>query len=123
MLVVRIFLPLITFLNSLSTILKPVPVLHSLWQRIIRFILPLDEASLMNAARRKTGLRDFGNDRFLVPFRLLLEDLEESANLHLFGRYVAREEILVRDNGGKERAGLEHCHVLAGRKRKHSAAE
>ena len=93
----KAILPVIYFVNYLSRVLKQIPVLGALWLWFIRWLFPLDEVSLMRDARRATGLSDFGNQRFLVPFRLLLEDLEESADLHLFGRYVAREEILVSE--------------------------
>ncbi len=54
----------------------------------------LDEPSLCAAARRATGLRDFGDESFRPGLRKLIESLEEDARLNLFGRYFARRQLL-----------------------------
>jgi hypothetical protein len=54
-----------------------------------RRAIPLGEASLLAAARRRTGLRVFG-DGIREPLALLLEDLESDAHLTPFGRLTAR---------------------------------
>jgi len=54
----------------------------------------LDERSLLAAARRETGLEDFGGDEFHEPLKLVLEGLETEARLTLLGRLVARRDLL-----------------------------
>jgi Sulfotransferase family len=54
----------------------------------------LDEADLIGAARQATGLSDFGDDRFRVPFRVLLRALTTEARLTCIGRIVARGDIV-----------------------------
>jgi len=61
----------------------------------IEHIVPLDERSLLDAARNKTGLSDFGEDYWIEPFRVLLKAIEEQAELNLMGRLMARGEILM----------------------------
>ena len=62
----------------------------------IRGVVPLDEASLLNAAMSSTGLSDFGEDKkWLEAFRVFIKALEEEANLNLMGRLRIRQEILV----------------------------
>lgn len=56
--------------------------------------LSLDPDRLLDTARRKTKLDDFGDDAFQEPFRILLADLESEAGLHPFGRFVARSLVL-----------------------------
>jgi hypothetical protein len=53
----------------------------------------LSEESLLGAARRATGLEDFGDDGFREPLRLLLKSLESEAALTLLGRIVARGDL------------------------------
>jgi hypothetical protein len=54
----------------------------------------LDERSLLDAARRETGLDDFGGEEFREPLKLVLEGLETEARLTLLGRVVARRDLL-----------------------------
>lgn len=54
----------------------------------------LDEAGLIDQARRVTGLADFGDPAFLVPLRVLLHSLEREARLDPFGRLHARTGII-----------------------------
>lgn len=62
----------------------------------IRGVVPLDEASLLNAAMSSTGLSDFGEDKkWLEAFRVFIKALEEEANLNLMGRLRIRQEMLV----------------------------
>ena len=55
----------------------------------------LQEASLVRAARRRTGLEFFGEEAFRVPLRILLHGLEHEARLHPVGRVLLRS-LLVR---------------------------
>lgn len=58
-------------------------------------IVPLDEQSLLAAARRNTGLDDFGDDDWVEPFRVLIKSLDEEAALSPIGRVMTRGEILM----------------------------
>jgi hypothetical protein len=62
-------------------------------------VVPLDERSLLEAAKANTGLSDFGDDAWREPFRLLLDDLERHANLNLVGRLMTRSDLLVHLEG------------------------
>jgi hypothetical protein len=59
----------------------------------------LDERSLLEAAMANTGLSDFGDDAWREPFRILLDDLERHADLHLVGRLMTRSDLLVHLEG------------------------
>ena len=54
----------------------------------------LQEASLIAAARRRTGLEHFVDERFREGMRRLLFSLEEEAELHPLGRAVLRSSII-----------------------------
>jgi len=55
--------------------------------------ISLREGDLLNAARRSTGLSDFGDDDFREPLRRLLSCLETEADLTLLGRVAARRDL------------------------------
>lgn len=57
-------------------------------------IVPLDENSLVDAARRNTGLDDFEEDGWREHFRLLLKSIDEDAALNFVGRILTRSDIL-----------------------------
>lgn len=61
----------------------------------IEQIVPLDEASLLHAAKRKTGLSDFGGDAWVEPFGVMIKSIQEEADLNLMGRLMARSDILM----------------------------
>jgi hypothetical protein len=73
---------------------RPLPVacfnaLSSRWLRSGR--LPrLDEGRLLETARRRAGLSDFGDAGFRAPLRMLLASLEEEARLTPLGRLIQR---------------------------------
>jgi hypothetical protein len=50
--------------------------------------------SLLDAARRETGLDDFGPTSFVEPLRLLLESMEAEARLNLMGRLATRHDLV-----------------------------
>ena len=54
----------------------------------------LSRERLMAKASRRTGLSDWGEDDFLSPLSVLLENYEREANLSLLGRLAERETIL-----------------------------
>ncbi len=56
-------------------------------------LVSLDERDLLDAARRATGLEDFGDDDFREPFRRLLAGLETEADLTLVGRIAAHRDL------------------------------
>jgi hypothetical protein len=57
-------------------------------------IVPLDEASLIEAARHNTGLSDFGDDGWREPFQVYLRALRDEADLNLWGRITTRSDLL-----------------------------
>jgi hypothetical protein len=54
----------------------------------------LDVDALLTAARRRTGLEDFGGDTFREPLRILVDSLEHEAALTTLGRIIARRMLL-----------------------------
>jgi hypothetical protein len=53
----------------------------------------LDAEHLLDRARRRTGLADFGDDAFREPLDLLCQALDAEAELTPLGRWLARREI------------------------------
>jgi hypothetical protein len=60
----------------------------------IKAVVPLDEASLLDHARRNTGLDDFGEDGWREHFRYLLQVIEDEAKLNFVGRVLTRSDML-----------------------------
>lgn len=56
--------------------------------------IDLREATLIDAARRQTGLHDFGDESFLPALRVLLHALETDAQLNPLGRMYAKANIV-----------------------------
>src|SRR5262249_22111195 len=54
----------------------------------------LDEAALLDRARRLTGLTDFGDPFFREPMRVLLDSFENEAELNMLGRVIARADVV-----------------------------
>ena len=54
----------------------------------------LDEEGLLAAARRRTGLSDFGDATFREPLRVLIQAFEREAGLTPIGRFVARSLVV-----------------------------
>jgi hypothetical protein len=57
-------------------------------------VVRLDPDSLLRAARRSTGLGDFGDGRFRDPLERLVASLESEARLTILGRMIARRDLL-----------------------------
>jgi hypothetical protein len=57
-------------------------------------LMRLDADSLLQAARKSTGLTDFGHDRFRAPLDRLLASLETEAQLTMLGRVIARRDLV-----------------------------
>lgn len=55
------------------------------WER------PLTMDRVLDAARRKTGLENFGRDDFREPLALLCDEFQNTAQLHPFGHYCMRK--------------------------------
>ncbi len=59
-------------------------------------MVPLDEESLLEHARRATGLKDFGDaDGWRDHFRVLIRLFEEEAKLNFVGRLLTRADLLI----------------------------
>lgn len=58
-------------------------------------MVPLDVDSLLGAARRETGLSDFGADNWLDALEVLTQALETEADLNLMGRLCTRSELIL----------------------------
>lgn len=56
--------------------------------------IKLDVEGLLEKAATNTGLSNFGGDEFRKPLALLVEGLENEANLSTMGRLVARSDLL-----------------------------
>ena len=56
-------------------------------------LVRLDEATLLERARKATGLSDFGDEWFRTPLRALLDSLEGEAALTTLGRVIARTDM------------------------------
>lgn len=54
----------------------------------------LSEEHLLQAARRNTGLSDFGDDGFRAPLRMLIRSYNEEGGLSCIGRLAMRRRIL-----------------------------
>ena len=55
----------------------------------------LEEGALIDAAVKRTGLRDFGDESWRPAFRRLLMALGEEARLHPWGRFITKQRLLV----------------------------
>jgi hypothetical protein len=55
---------------------------------------PLDEAELMRAARTRTGLSEFGDERFREPLGVLIDSIEREAGLHTVGRLITKTRLI-----------------------------
>jgi hypothetical protein len=76
----------------------------------------LEEASLIAAARARTGLTDLGDPAFREPMRVLLTSLEQEARLNPVGRLMVREN-MIRVLGNRLRfqeARRQHPELLEG---------
>ena len=70
----------VRFLNGIGIPLNP--------------LIKLNKESLLSEAQRQTGLSDWGDESFRVPFQILLKSLNREANLHFVGRSGLRKILL-----------------------------
>jgi len=61
----------------------------------LRSLVPLDPGSLIETARRDTGLSDFGEDHWRAPFEIFCRDVDGPAELTLMGRLMTRSDLLI----------------------------
>ena len=54
----------------------------------------LDQESLLEAAKRQTGLTDFGDVRFHTPLAILLDSLQKEASLNFLGKLLFRQRLI-----------------------------
>ena len=80
--------------SVLRTIVRSTNAAGSMLRRAGLPLVSLDEESLLDAARRATGLDDLGGDGFREPFRMVLQGLEAEARLTLVGRIAARQDLI-----------------------------
>ena len=81
-------------LNIVGAGIHTANALGSVLSRMGFRLVSLDEPDLLGAARRATGLDDFGNDDFRDPLKRLLSCLETEADLTLVGRIAASRDII-----------------------------
>jgi hypothetical protein len=74
----------------------PIKTFNSLGGQLkrVRLETSLKMESLLDAARRETKLSDFGQPAFDEPLSALLTAMEEEAELHPFGRLIARKRLI-----------------------------
>lgn len=84
------------------------------WWEQVRGRKPFDLATILDDARRSTGLSDFGGDDFHQPLQILLEDFDQAAQLHPWGRYLVHRILVscARNRLLLERAWKRHAAAL-----------
>lgn len=70
--------------------------LNYFWQRSypIGSKIKLDKDLLIRAARKRTGLANFGSDFWEEPLDVLLQSVNEEARLHPFGRFITQQRLI-----------------------------
>jgi hypothetical protein len=58
------------------------------------FQTKLEEGALIDAATKKSGLRDFGDESWRPALRRLLVSLNQEARLHPWGRFITKQRLL-----------------------------
>jgi hypothetical protein len=81
-------------LNMVGAGIRAANALGSGLSRLGLRLVSLEEDDLLDAARRATGLDDFGDDDFRDPMRRLLSCLETEADLTLVGRIAANRDVV-----------------------------
>ncbi len=56
--------------------------------------ITLEVEDLVREARERTGLSDFGDDRFWEPFRILVDAVRDEARLHTIGALLIRDDLV-----------------------------
>jgi hypothetical protein len=68
----------------------PIRLLNVLPDVLTHKLFAFEEADLLASARKVTGLHDFGDEDFLLPLRLLLEDFRERNHFTPMGRITVK---------------------------------
>src|SRR5712692_906498 len=71
----------------------PVRILNRAFAPLVGWVR-LDEIALLNTAMKKTGLTDFGDERFREPLRVLVDALKREAELNTLSRVYTRQLLL-----------------------------
>lgn len=76
-------------------------------------IVPLDPDELIATAQRISGFTDFGDDDWREPYRVLIDAINNEAELNLFGRLMTRSDVLLwlQARLGIEAAYREHPEI------------
>ena len=95
----------------LAFIRRGARILEGPGRRLVR----LNSRSVVAAARRRTGLDDFGDPAFREPLDRLLRSLEAEARLNLVGRVAAREDLtgMLTNRLRMERDRRRHPDIVA----------
>jgi hypothetical protein len=103
----------------LSSLIGAVNAVGSVAHRAGISLVPLDKQALLEEARRKTGLDDFGEPDLQEPFGVLLGALQNEARLHLTGRLSARFDLLrllcnrlLLERDWKQNPGIENEQIV-----------
>jgi hypothetical protein len=72
----------------------PIAALNALGGPAARRLVGLEPEGLLQAARRRTGLRDFGDPSFEEPLRVLTRALDRESGLSAFGRIGTRRHLV-----------------------------
>ena len=70
------------------------PISNSFMDRVSRGLWYLDSKRLVDLARRRTGLEDFGDPPIEPALSILTNSLERDAGLHGLGRFLMRGHLL-----------------------------
>jgi hypothetical protein len=70
------------------------PRLVAIANRVLPRVGSMTAAALMDAARRRTKLDDFGSDDFREPLERLMDSIEREARLTRVGRFITRERLI-----------------------------
>ncbi len=54
----------------------------------------MNPSALIATAQKDTGLTDFGDDSFLKPMKLLIQSLQDEADLNSLGKFMSKSSIL-----------------------------
>ena len=71
-------------------------MVNGIWKKsyILGSEVILEVDSLLKAAKKETGLNDFGKDFWVEPLEVLIKSMNEEANLHPIGRFISRQRII-----------------------------
>lgn len=96
---------------------RPIRLVNALGGPILRRRIRLEPEDLKRAARRRTGLDDFGDASFEPPLAILVEAIERETPLSAFGRIATRQHLLSLLESRLRLEDLIRCHpeILAER--------